>query len=284
MHISMPKHMPSKRRCLSGVVGAAIASASLFAAAPAHADTTMGGSITRDEVMARAQSWVNEGVPYNQGAYYSDSNGSYREDCSGYVSMVWDLSSSMVTQTLPSVSTQISASDLQPGDALDYTAEHVILFAGWIDQSAGTFTYYAENNPSELTNSYTGDLNASSLDGWPTSDYTPLRYDNITGTASTTTTAATGTGTTAASTTTAATTTAPTTTASTTASDTSSADTSSSTASTPTASTSGTGSTASSSGNGGSGSYRQWSWNGASYTHSAQYYARQAWYRDNGWK
>lgn len=209
----MPKHkrpstpLLSSRRCLSGLVGASIAAASLFAAAPAHADTTTGGSITRDEVMQRAQSWVSEGVPYNQGAYYSDDNGSYREDCSGYVSMVWDLSSSLVTQTLPSVSTEISTSELQPGDALDYTAEHVILFAGWIDQAAGTFTYYAENNPSELTNSYTGDLNASSLDGWPTSDYTPLRYNNITGTASGTTTAATSTATTTA-TTTAATTTA----------------------------------------------------------------------------
>jgi hypothetical protein len=182
----MPFHMPSSRRCLSGLVGAAIASASLLAAVPAHA-ATMGGSISRDEVIQRAQSWVTEGVPYNQGAYYSDSNGSYREDCSGYVSMAWDLSSSMVTQTLPSVSTQIDSSQLQPGDALDYTAEHVILFGGWVDQSAGTFTYYAENNPSQLTNSYQGNLDASSLDGWPTSDYTPLRYDNITGTASATT-------------------------------------------------------------------------------------------------
>ena len=194
----MPMHLPSARRCLSGVVGTAIASASLFAAAPAHADTAAapGSSITRDEVIQRAQNWVSEGVPYNQGAYYSDSNGSYREDCSGYVSMAWDLSSSLVTQTLPSVSTEISTSELQPGDILDYTAEHVILFGGWIDQSAGTFTYYAENDPSELTNSYTGDLDASTLDGWPTSDYTALRYDNITGTASdtaaTTSTATTG--------------------------------------------------------------------------------------------
>ena len=218
----MPVHLPamrlpSSRRCLSGLIGAAIASVSLLAAAPAFADTApvTGGSITRDEVLQRAQSWVGEGVPYNQGAYYSDANGSYREDCSGYVSMVWDLSSSLVTQTLPSVSTQIPTSELQPGDALDYTAEHVILFAGWIDQAAGTFTYYAENNPSELTNSYTGDLNASSLDGWPTSDYVALRYDNITGTASGTSTAATSTATTSTATTATATTTAATTSTST---------------------------------------------------------------------
>ena len=192
----MPKHLPSLRHCLTGVLGTTIAATCVLAASPAQAATT-GGSITRDEVIQRAQSWVSENVPYNQGAYYSDSNGSYREDCSGYVSMAWDLSSSMVTQTLPEVSTQIDSSQLQPGDALDYTAEHVILFGGWVDQSAGTFTYYAENNPSQLTNSYQGNLDASSLDGWPTSDYTPLRYNNITGTATTTTPAPTSTGTTA---------------------------------------------------------------------------------------
>ncbi|QMU70703.1 hypothetical protein [Streptacidiphilus sp. P02-A3a] len=203
----MPIHLPSLRRCLTGVLGTTIAASCVLAASPAQAATTTGGTITRDQVIQRAQSWVSEDVPYNQGAYYTDSNGSYREDCSGYVSMAWNLSSSMVTQTLPEVSTPIDSSQLQPGDALDYTAEHVILFGGWVDQSAGTFTYYAENNPSQLTNSYQGNLDASSLDGWPTSDYTPLRYDNITGTASGTPAPA-STGTPATATTTAATTTA----------------------------------------------------------------------------
>ncbi|QMU76642.1 C40 family peptidase [Streptacidiphilus sp. PB12-B1b] len=260
----MPMHMPSSRRCLSGLVGAAIASASLLAAVPAHADTTTGGSISRDEVIQRAQSWVSEGVPYNQGAYYSDSNGSYREDCSGYVSMAWDLSSSMVTQTLPSVSTQIASSDLQPGDALDYTAEHVILFGGWVDQSAGTFTYYAENNPSELTNTYTGSLDASSLDGWPTSDYTPLRYNNITGTASTTTTPATST---TATTTTGSTTASTGTTGTTTSSQDTGTATQPSTGSDSSGSGSSTGSGDSGSQTGYNGSGR-WAWTSA-YSHSS---------------
>jgi hypothetical protein len=64
----------------------------------------------------------------------------------------------------------------------NYTAEHVILFAAWIDKSKGTFSYYAENNPSVKTGKYTdGNEHASYLDGWPTSDYTPLRYKKITG-------------------------------------------------------------------------------------------------------
>ena len=138
-----------------------------------------GGSITRNTVMARAQSWVDERVPYNQGAYWTDENGSYREDCSGFVSMAWNLPSSMTTWTLPQIATQISTSALQPGDVLDYTAEHVILFAGWKDQSAGTFYYYAESNPSVLTNEYVGDINAATVAGWPTGDYTAYRFNNI---------------------------------------------------------------------------------------------------------
>ncbi|MDH6109629.1 hypothetical protein P3T36_000400 [Kitasatospora sp. MAP12-15] len=183
----MSSYGPALRRCLTGLLGVGVAS--VMIATPAFAATTgtssVGGSISRDEVIQRAQSWVTEGVPYNQGANYTDANGSYREDCSGYVSMAWHLNDSLVTQTLPDVSTQISSSALAPGDALDYTADHVILFGNWIDQSAGTFNFYAENNPSELTNEYQGSLNASSLDGWPTSYYTPYRYNNITGTGAT---------------------------------------------------------------------------------------------------
>ncbi|MGF1431582.1 hypothetical protein [Kitasatospora sp. LaBMicrA B282] len=180
---------PKFRRWAIGLVG--VGAASLLTAVPAHAASAVDGSISRDEVIQRAQSWVTEGVPYDQGSNYSDSNGSYREDCSGYVSMAWHLDDSLVTQTLPSVSTQIASSQLQPGDALDYTDEHVILFGGWIDQNAGTFNYYSEQNPSVLTSEYQGNLNSSSVAGWPTSYYTPLRYNNISGTASATTAPAT---------------------------------------------------------------------------------------------
>ncbi|GAA1259126.1 hypothetical protein GCM10009665_56560 [Kitasatospora nipponensis] len=180
----MSSNRPHLRRWAIGLFGAG--AASLLISVPAHAASSTDGSISRDEVIQRAQSWVSQGVPYNQGANHTDSNGSYREDCSGFVSMAWHLSDSLVTQTLPGVSTQIAATQLQPGDALDYTAEHVILFGNWIDQSAGTFNYYAEQNSRVLTNQYQGDLNASSLAGWPTSSYTPLRYDKIEGTASST--------------------------------------------------------------------------------------------------
>lgn len=154
--------------------------AGLAVVTPAQAASSAGGTITRSEVISRAQTWVNENVPYNQGAYWSDANGNYREDCSGYVSMAWHLTSSLVTSTLPNVSTQISFSSLKPGDALDYPSEHTFLFAGWTNKTTGAFTYYAESNPNDPTHGPTpANINNSSLEGWPTSSYVGLRYQNI---------------------------------------------------------------------------------------------------------
>ncbi|MEV7022250.1 hypothetical protein AB0O00_08915, partial [Kitasatospora sp. NPDC093558] len=167
-------------RSLATLVAAGVSATMFAAAAPAQAASTAGGTITRSEVLARAQSWVDEGVPYNQGGYKTDANGTYREDCSGYVSMAWHLTSSLVTQTLPNVSTKISFSQLKSGDALDYTAEHTFLFANWTNQANGDFTYYAESNSHNPTHGPTkANINSSSLEGWPTSYYTALRYNNI---------------------------------------------------------------------------------------------------------
>ncbi|MFJ2193914.1 VCBS repeat-containing protein, partial [Kitasatospora sp. NPDC087861] len=174
-------------RSLATLVAAGIgatmftATATATATAPAQAASTAGGTITRSEVLARAQSWVDEGVPYNKGGCKTDANGTYREDCSGYVSMAWHLTSSLTTQSLPSVSTSFSDfSQLKPGDALDYTAEHTFLFANWTNKANGDFTYYAESNAHNPTRGPTSaNINSSSLEGWPTSFYTGLRYKNI---------------------------------------------------------------------------------------------------------
>ncbi|MFI9273123.1 FG-GAP repeat domain-containing protein [Kitasatospora sp. NPDC052896] len=168
-------------RTLATVVATG-AAASLFTVAPqAHAASSIGGQITRSEVLARAQYWVDNHVPYNQGAYAADPQGTtYREDCSGYVSMAWHLNSSLVTSTLPSVSTQENFSDLKSGDILDYTAEHTFLFANWTNQANGDFTYYAESNSNDPTHGPTSaNINSSSLEGWPTSYYGAYRYNNI---------------------------------------------------------------------------------------------------------
>ncbi|WP_019887869.1 hypothetical protein [Streptomyces purpureus] len=107
------------------------------ATAAATATSTVGGSISRTEMIQRAQYWVDQGVPYSQRAYYKDPQGrTYRTDCSGLVSMAWHLPTSATTWTLPNYSTQLaSLDDLKPGDALNNINAHVVLFAGWTDSS-----------------------------------------------------------------------------------------------------------------------------------------------------
>ncbi|MFF0751299.1 FG-GAP repeat domain-containing protein [Streptomyces sp. NPDC004267] len=110
------------------------------AAATVTATSTVGGSITRTEMIERAQYWVDKAVPYSQSAYYGDPQGrTYRTDCSGLVSMAWHLPTSATTWTLPNYSTKLAdLDDLQPGDALNNINTHVVLFAGWTDASHTT--------------------------------------------------------------------------------------------------------------------------------------------------
>ncbi|POX55315.1 hypothetical protein C3489_11020 [Streptomyces sp. Ru71] len=168
-------------RCTTALltVGLTATVLSAVTATPALAGSSIGGNITRSEILSRAQYWVDEGVPYSKTSYYADPQGTnYRMDCSGYVSMAWHADQSYTTWTLPSISTDISNSQLLPGDALNYEAEHVVLFGGWEDKAAGTFTYFAENNSSVLTNKYSANINGSSLAGWPTSSYQAIRYNH----------------------------------------------------------------------------------------------------------
>ncbi|MCS0604937.1 VCBS repeat-containing protein [Streptomyces sp. LP11] len=101
-------------------------------------------SITRSEVIDRAQSWLGKGLKYNQGEYYAG----YRTDCSGYVSMAWRLSSSLTTDTFASagVTESISKGDLKAGDALLNDAVrddgHVALFEKWTDSSHTSYIGY----------------------------------------------------------------------------------------------------------------------------------------------
>jgi len=100
----------------------------------ANAATNPGAPITRSEVIRRAWDWVHERVPYSQTSWHHDRNGTYRQDCSGYVSMAWHLPTSMVTWTLPQVSIRLhSLDDLRQGDMIDMEADHVVLFDRWAD-------------------------------------------------------------------------------------------------------------------------------------------------------
>ncbi len=99
-------------------------------------DTTLT-CVSRSTMIARGQDWVDKHVPYSQ----SGTHDGYRTDCSGFVSMCWELPKpGHTTSTLPGVSTSISKAELQNGDALLCPGTHVVLFAGWSDSSRTHYT------------------------------------------------------------------------------------------------------------------------------------------------
>src|SRR5262245_25989699 len=128
--------------------------------APAHADSAIGGQITRSEVLTRALDWYNRLPAYSYCAdtesycesigrpYRADIGGQtrYRPDCSWFVSMAWHLSPpGQTTGTLPDVSHSIGFSDLRPGDLIDdidFPSHHAILFEGW-ESDQTHFSYYS---------------------------------------------------------------------------------------------------------------------------------------------
>ncbi len=95
----------------------------------------------------RADSWVSAHVSYSQSRYYSNKYGSYRTDCSGFVSMAWGLNSSYTTRTLPNISSVISKSALRTGDILNAYNYHTVLFDKWAN-SAHTQYWIYEESPS----------------------------------------------------------------------------------------------------------------------------------------
>ncbi|MFE1871225.1 hypothetical protein ACFW9N_10020, partial [Streptomyces sp. NPDC059496] len=146
----------------------------------------LGSPITQEQIITRAHDWINNAVPYSMYDAWKDNTvgGPYRADCSGFISMAWGLKDSLVTGTLPDVSivtakNVIGYTGLQPGDALDFTKEHVVLFDSWIDKSAGTFYYDAEHRPGTVADQRQGSVYASTLDGHALTTYEALRYKNV---------------------------------------------------------------------------------------------------------
>lgn len=134
------------------------------------------GTITRAEIITRALNWLAEKVPYSQTEWWTDANGTYRQDCSGYVSMAWDLNQNIDfwTGNLNTVSHTIDPSQLLPGDNL-MSVEHTIIFAGWANAAHTTFNFYEEAHPGTFAR-YVVDA--------PLTDYTDqgfaaFRYDGV---------------------------------------------------------------------------------------------------------
>lgn len=102
----------------------------------------VGDPITPDEALARAVDWEKDNPTYCQEDPYPDRYGKmYRADCSGFVSMAWQIKEPRTTGTLidPAISHRISISEVQPGDALinDHHTELVWAVEGGMIETIG---------------------------------------------------------------------------------------------------------------------------------------------------
>lgn len=157
------------------IVGLIVGSFSaMTATAPAAQASDVNGWIGRGEAIDRAYQRIREAPWYDQG---SSSNG-YRNDCSGFVSMAWHLSSSLNTWNFDPVNGggsfqnrthRINAGDLQAGDALvkDYDGtDHIALFLRWAD-AAHTRPVVLEHGSDRPAEHTWGSLNG----------FIPIRYN-----------------------------------------------------------------------------------------------------------
>lgn len=69
-------------------------------------------------------------------------------DCSGFISRCWRLPRAYSTRELPTLCQPLQdISFLQPGDILNKTNEHVLLFAGWADAAKSRYFAYETGSP-----------------------------------------------------------------------------------------------------------------------------------------
>ncbi|GGO52085.1 hypothetical protein GCM10012286_56280 [Streptomyces lasiicapitis] len=108
-------------------------------------------STTRAEIITRAKLWVTAKVPYSMRKFWSDG---YRQDCSGFVSMAWNLGGNEWTGSLDQYATRISKDELKPGDILLFhnpanpeRGSHVTLFGGWTDYTRTYYLAYEQARP-----------------------------------------------------------------------------------------------------------------------------------------
>jgi hypothetical protein len=98
--------------------------------------------ITRKEIIDRAMTWVEHPVPYSM-TRFKDG---WRTDCSGFVSMAWNLGRNYWTGNLHEVGARVPFTGMKPGDMLLYhnphnpsSGSHVVLFYGWVNRPGGDF-------------------------------------------------------------------------------------------------------------------------------------------------
>lgn len=95
--------------------------------------------------MLRAQRWVDLHVPYSQQGSFEG----WRTDCSGFVSMAWQLlfaKPGLTTYTMHTVAHNINKDDLINGDAMNCDSRHILIFGGWTDSSRSHYWSFEEAN------------------------------------------------------------------------------------------------------------------------------------------
>jgi hypothetical protein len=146
-----------------------------------------GGTVAQSTVLARAAAWVAANVPYDTNGCARRAEGSYRQDCSGFVSMAWALTTSLNTWAFNPATNggdsrflPIARTALVPGDALvvdNSSANHIALFTGWGTVDAGRHRYA---NLSEESQPGVGTIAITNQDlagYW--SMYTPIHYTRM---------------------------------------------------------------------------------------------------------
>ncbi len=118
---------------------------------PAKPAAVKAPETTRADIIKRAKKWVAAKVPYSMYGYWGDG---YRQDCSGFVSMAWNLPGNEWTGSLDQYGVRISKDDLQPGDILLFhnpsdpeKGSHVVIFGGWTDYTHTYYIAYEETRP-----------------------------------------------------------------------------------------------------------------------------------------
>jgi hypothetical protein len=130
------------------------------------------GGVTGVLAAQRGQVWVDANRPYSQTDYYQG----YREDCSGFVSMMWGLNTpGLTTSTMPSHGSYITKADLRKGDALLNSGSHVVLFDHWYD-SAHTYYIAYEESPGG-GGAHVQKIPYPYFSGYGT--FTPFRYSGL---------------------------------------------------------------------------------------------------------
>ncbi|MGW0823640.1 hypothetical protein [Streptomyces sp. NPDC002845] len=151
----------------------------------AQAASSVGGSISRNEILTRAQWWMNNyGVIYSQDqsdAKVSVTGEKYRPDCSGFVSMAWRLPKSggwdRNTRNLDGFgdTTRVSLNNLQPGDAI-LGSGHVALFDKWADSGKTRMWVYEEYDYGKA-----GRHTTHTKSHYENSGYHGVRYNKVVG-------------------------------------------------------------------------------------------------------